>query len=174
MIKKRINPLLLTTLIILNGCGQKKDNSSDSKTQESLSLNEGDYVVEISTSKLTWTGKEVSTKQHNGTLNIKKGQIIISDKGLISGDIEIEITGLREGEKLYEELLIGDKVKRTIHKHIMSATEEKLSYSEVTDLIEKFENVNSITSQSEIKNLLQKSIGSPLPPKNNVVDIKNK
>ena len=56
----------------------------------------------------------------------------------------------------------------------MSATEEKLSYSEVTDLIEKFENVNSITSQSEIKNLLQKSIGSPLPPKNNVVDIKNK
>ena len=92
MIKKRINPLLLTTLIILNGCGQKKDNSSDSKTQESLSLNEGDYVVEISTSKLTWTGKEVSTKQHNGTLNIKKGQIIISDKGLISGDIEIEMS----------------------------------------------------------------------------------
>lgn len=101
------------------------------------------------------------------------GYEIKDDKNPL-GDIEIEITGLREGEKLYEELLIGDKVKRTIHKHIMSATEEKLSYSEVTDLIEKFENVNSITSQSEIKNLLQKSIGSPLPPKNNVVDIKNK
>ena len=92
MIKKRINPLLLTILIIFNGCGQKKDNSSDSKTQESLSLNEGDYAVEISASKLIWTGKEVSTKQHNGTLNIKKGQIKISDKGLISGDIEIEMS----------------------------------------------------------------------------------
>ena len=92
MIIKRINPLLLTILIIFNGCGQKKDNSSDSKTQESLSLNEGDYAVEISTSKLIWTGKEVSTKQHNGTLNIKKGQIKISDKGLISGDIEIEMS----------------------------------------------------------------------------------
>ena len=92
MIKKIINPLLLIILIIFNGCGQKKDNSSDSKTQESLSLNEGDYAVEISASKLIWTGKEVSTKQHNGTLNIKKGQIKISDKGLISGDIEIEMS----------------------------------------------------------------------------------
>ena len=92
MMKKRINTLLLTILITFNGCGQKKNNSSDSKTQESLSLNEGDYAVEISASKLIWTGKEVSTKQHNGTLNIKKGQIKISDKGLISGDIEIEMS----------------------------------------------------------------------------------
>ena len=92
MIKKRINPLLLTTLIIFNGCVQKKDNASGSKNQESLSLNKGDYAVEISASKLIWTGKEVSTKQHNGTLNIKRGQIIISDKGLISGDIEIDMS----------------------------------------------------------------------------------
>ena len=92
MMKKRINPLLLTILITFNGCGQKKNNSSDSKNQESLSLNKGDYAVEISASKLIWTGKEVSTKQHNGTLNIKRGQIIISDKGLISGDIEIDMS----------------------------------------------------------------------------------
>ena len=94
MIKKRINPLLLTTLIIFNGCAQKKDNSSGSSNQESLSLNKGDYDVEISTSKLICTGKEVSTKQHNGTLNIKNGQIIISDKGLISGDIEIDMSSI--------------------------------------------------------------------------------
>ena len=94
MIKKRINPLLLTTLIIFNGCVQKKDNASGLLNQESLSLNKGDYAVEISTSKLIWTGKEVSTKQHNGTLNIKNGQIIISDKGLISGDIEIDMSSI--------------------------------------------------------------------------------
>ena len=92
MIKKRIKPLLLTTLIIFNGCVQKKDNASGSSNQESLSLNKGDYAVEISASKLIWTGKEVSTKQHNGTLNIKRGQIIISDKGSISGDIEIDMS----------------------------------------------------------------------------------
>ena len=87
------------------------------------------------------------------------------------GDIEIEITGLREGEKLYEELLIGDNVKRTIHKHIMSAIEEKLTYEQVEKLINQFKLVNSNTSQSEIKELLQNSIGSPLQPKNNVIDI---
>ena len=94
MIKKRINPLFLTTLIIFNGCVQKKDNPSGLSNQESLSLNKGDYAVEISASKLIWTGKEVSTKQHNGTLNIKRGQIIISDKGLISGDIEIDMSSI--------------------------------------------------------------------------------
>ena len=87
------------------------------------------------------------------------------------GDIEIEITGLREGEKLYEELLIGDNVKRTIHKHIMSAIEEKLTYEQVEKLIDQFKLVNSNTSQSEIKELLQNSIGSPLQTKNNVIDI---
>ena len=89
------------------------------------------------------------------------------------GDIEIEITGLREGEKLYEELLIGDNVKRTIHKHIMSAIEEKLTYEQVEKLINQFKLVNSNTSQSEIKELLQNSIGSPLKAKNNVIDIQN-
>ena len=92
----------------------------------------------------------------------------------IFGDIEIEFTGLRQGEKLYEELLIGDNVKRTIHKHIMSAVEEKLSYNEVLSYIEKFKIIGSSTSSSEIKKLLQESIGSSFIPKDNVVDIQNK
>jgi FlaA1/EpsC-like NDP-sugar epimerase len=42
------------------------------------------------------------------------------------GDIEISITGLRPGEKLYEELLIGDNPKKTEHSRIMKAQEEFL------------------------------------------------
>lgn len=101
------------------------------------------------------------------------GYKIKDDKNPL-GDIKIEITGLREGEKLYEELLIGDNVTQTIHKHIMSAIEEKLTYQEVEQLIEQFKLIDSQTSQSEIKKLLQKSIGSPLLPKDNVVDMQNK
>ncbi|MNC08427.1 UDP-N-acetyl-alpha-D-glucosamine C6 dehydratase [Pseudomonas fluorescens] len=44
------------------------------------------------------------------------------------GDISIEFTGLRPGEKLYEELLIGDNVAATSHPMIMTATEDYLSW----------------------------------------------
>ncbi|SDG53461.1 NDP-sugar epimerase, includes UDP-GlcNAc-inverting 4,6-dehydratase FlaA1 and capsular polysaccharide biosynthesis protein EpsC [Pseudomonas seleniipraecipitans] len=45
-----------------------------------------------------------------------------------SGDIAIEFTGLRPGEKLYEELLIGDNVSPTDHPMIMRANEEHLPW----------------------------------------------
>ena len=55
----------------------------------------------------------------------------------------------------------------------MSAIEEKLTYDQVQKLINQFKLVNSKTSQSEIKELLQNSIGSPLTHKVNVIDIQN-
>ena len=47
------------------------------------------------------------------------------------GDIEIQYTGLRPGEKLYEELLIGENVDGTDHPRIMKAHEEFLPYKEL-------------------------------------------
>ena len=55
------------------------------------------------------------------------------------GDIEIQFTGLRPGEKLYEELLIGSNVEGTQHTKIMTATEEKLSWQSMSALLQELD-----------------------------------
>ncbi|WP_462152097.1 polysaccharide biosynthesis protein [Pseudoalteromonas xiamenensis] len=52
------------------------------------------------------------------------------------GDIEIKCTGLRPGEKLYEELLIGDNVLNTSHERIMTAREVMLPFAELNIFLE--------------------------------------
>lgn len=52
------------------------------------------------------------------------------------GDIEIKCTGLRPGEKLYEELLIGDNVGETSHERIMTANEVMLPLAQFNEFIE--------------------------------------
>jgi FlaA1/EpsC-like NDP-sugar epimerase len=55
----------------------------------------------------------------------------VKDKAHPKGDIEIQFTGLRPGEKLFEELLLGDNVTGTGHPKIMRAEEARLSEAEI-------------------------------------------
>ena len=55
----------------------------------------------------------------------------VKDEKNPNGDIEIVFTGLRPGEKLYEELLIGDNVSETDHKQILRAEEISISSVEL-------------------------------------------
>ncbi|MDD7971972.1 polysaccharide biosynthesis protein [Roseinatronobacter alkalisoli] len=55
------------------------------------------------------------------------------------GDIGVKIVGLNKGEKLYEELLIGDKPQGTDHPRIMSATEVSLPQDELNALLEQLQ-----------------------------------
>ncbi|GMG88451.1 nucleoside-diphosphate sugar epimerase/dehydratase [Biformimicrobium ophioploci] len=59
----------------------------------------------------------------------------VRDEDHPDGDIEIQVTGLRPGEKLYEELLMGDNVSGTDHPMIMRAEEERLNSSELELLV---------------------------------------
>jgi len=55
----------------------------------------------------------------------------VQDSNNPQGDIEIQVTGLRPGEKLYEELLIGDNPENTGHPRIMKAHESFLPWDEL-------------------------------------------
>ena len=82
----------------------------------------------------------------------------IKDENNPTGDIEISFTGLRDGEKLYEELLIGDDVSKTTHDHIMSANEEKLTYNQIEQCLDKFNGLDSESSSEDIKKILYESV----------------
>ena len=55
------------------------------------------------------------------------------------GDIAVQTTGLRPGEKLYEELLIGDNVSTTQHPRIKTANEVMLPWSEMSKLLSELD-----------------------------------
>ena len=74
------------------------------------------------------------------------------------GDIKIKFTGLRPGEKLYEELLIGDSVIQSKHPRIMQAREEKLSLKKVLEFIEKIKKSRDLQDEDIIKDLLLENV----------------
>ena len=53
------------------------------------------------------------------------------------GDIPVCVTGLRKGEKLYEELIIGKNPKKTKHPRILMASENYLSYEKLMPILDR-------------------------------------
>ncbi|MCK4586829.1 MAG: polysaccharide biosynthesis protein, partial [Gammaproteobacteria bacterium] len=82
----------------------------------------------------------------------------VCDAGNPEGDIEIVYVGLRPGEKLYEELLIGDNVSTTSHPKIMRANEEKLPLEKILLYLDEFEDACNSIDTSKIKLLLEKVV----------------
>ncbi|MCX8911220.1 polysaccharide biosynthesis protein [Vibrio parahaemolyticus] len=70
------------------------------------------------------------------------------------GDIEIQFSGLRPGEKLYEELLIGDNVKQTAHERIMTAHEVHLPLEEYELLLSELDFACHSMDHENIRTLL--------------------
>jgi FlaA1/EpsC-like NDP-sugar epimerase len=63
----------------------------------------------------------------------------VRDEKTPTGDIEIAYSGMRPGEKLHEELLIGSNVEGTEHPMIMRAREEKLDWAQMQPLLARLE-----------------------------------
>lgn len=70
------------------------------------------------------------------------------------GDIAIKFTGLRPGEKLYEELLIGDNVTQTEHRMIMRANEDMIPWNELCDVLHRMQELINHGDSKGIRMLL--------------------
>lgn len=88
------------------------------------------------------------------------------------GDIKIEITGLRTGEKLFEELLIGNNPKPTQHKKILKIKESYIDWNELSLEIKKLELLVNQNNVLEIINLL-KQLMPDFKPNKEIVDHMN-
>ena len=93
--------------------------------------------------------------------------LTIKDEKNPNGDITIQFSGLRPGEKLYEELLIDDNAKKTQHQRILTANERSLHYSDVAKIIDELKDAMRDEDEAKIRQLL---IAAPLdyqPSENN-------
>ncbi len=94
---------------------------------------------------------------------IRLSGLEVKDENHPEGDIEIHYTGLRPGEKLYEELLIGEDVVATSHPKIMRAHEEMLTATQLRFVLERLKNAIETGDSREGRDALQESIKGFLP-----------
>jgi len=85
---------------------------------------------------------------------IKLSGLEVKDESHPNGDIEIKYTGLRPGEKLYEELLIGDNVSDTDNPLIMRAEEDMLSWGELESTLNSLKIAITDCDQKKLRELL--------------------
>jgi FlaA1/EpsC-like NDP-sugar epimerase len=85
---------------------------------------------------------------------IKLSGLEVKDESNPNGDIEIQYTGLRPGEKLYEELLIGDNVSDTDNPLIMRAQEDMLAWDELEPILNDLKIAVIDCDQKKLRELL--------------------
>lgn len=101
------------------------------------------------------------------TRMIELSGLCVRDANNPDGDIEIEITGLRPGEKLFEELLIGNNPRPTSHPRIMKAHEEFLAWPVLLDKLQQLEAVLEQRDVEGTKELLIELVSGYAPQEQN-------
>lgn len=82
----------------------------------------------------------------------------VKDESHPDGDIQIKYTGLRAGEKLYEELLIGDNVSETDNPLIMRAQEDMLAWDELKPVLDELNGAIESCDHEKLRKLLIKIV----------------
>lgn len=96
---------------------------------------------------------------------IEKSGYTVRDENNPNGDIEIVTTGLRPGEKLYEELLIDAETLSTPHPKIMRARENSLDNKEAPQLIKEITSAISANDNLRVRKIVTKWVKGYAPNK---------
>ena len=91
---------------------------------------------------------------------IKLSGLTIKDNKNIYGDIEVKIIGLRPGEKLYEELLIGDNPQKTYHEKIQKAQDPFIPFNRLKIDLDNLSSLIEENKVAEVKDTLSKLVPS--------------
>ena len=91
---------------------------------------------------------------------IKLSGLSVKDSKNLDGDIEVKITGLRPGEKLYEELLIGDNPQKTYHEKIQKAQDPFISFNKLKIELDNLSDLIEENKVKEVKSMLSKLVPS--------------
>ena len=96
--------------------------------------------------------------------------LTVRDDANPDGDVEIQYTGLRPAEKLYEELLIGSNVSGTEHPRIMRADEDFLSMDELMECLNGLEAASQDLDYAKAREILLRSVNE-YKPANGIDDL---
>ena len=94
----------------------------------------------------------------------------VRDSEQMEGDIEIQFVGLRSGEKLYEELLIGSNVSGTGHPRIMRADEDCLTMEVISELLDKLKQASQDLDYEKARQILLTAV-LEYDPQNGIDDL---
>jgi FlaA1/EpsC-like NDP-sugar epimerase len=100
---------------------------------------------------------------------IELSGLTVKDEKNPFGDIEIKITGLRPGEKLYEELLIGDNPEPTSNSMIMKANEQFIPWVDLKSKLNDLEMALNTNDMDDIREMIQNLV-SGYTPNDKIVD----
>jgi FlaA1/EpsC-like NDP-sugar epimerase len=92
------------------------------------------------------------------TKMIQLSGLQVLDKDNLDGDIEIKCTGLRPGEKLYEELLVGDNMSQTDSLLIMRAEESMLDWEDLKPILDQLNEAINNSDQEKVRELLIEAV----------------
>jgi len=104
------------------------------------------------------------------TKMIRLSGLQVKDKLNPGGDIEIEFTGLRPGEKLYEELLIDGNVSKTDNSMILRADEEMMAWEDLKLIIDQLKGAVDRGDSFKLRQLLIKAVPG-FKPQSDITDI---